>query len=192
MSSLTSGAMSSLTMSSLTSVESRDDVLLRSLRKYFTDKQALRVLTDVLRNKTKISLRTLDWLVTNYAKKNNIVYTYNNRTINVFLEYKGCLKAFSKRSFDPFQRRNRIEITDADGNLMQSTPGQLNFFRFAISTGIIRYALNNLAVIEADMIQAIKHRASNATQPKAKRKELSKAAIKTATATDIKVTVRFS
>jgi hypothetical protein len=134
----------------------------------------------------------LDWLVTNYAKKNNVVYAYNNKTINVYLEYKGCLKAFSKRSFDPFQRRDRIDIIDADGNPMQSTTGQLNFFRFAISMGVIRYALANLTDIEADMIQAIRHRASKATQPKTKRKELSKAAIKTATATDIKVTVRFS
>jgi hypothetical protein len=179
-------------MSSLTSIESRDDVLLRSLRKFFADKHALRVLTDVLRNKTKISLRTLDWLVTNYAKKHNIVYTYNGKTVNVYLEYKGCLKAFSKRSFDPFQRRNRIEIIDADGQVMQSTAGQLNFFRFAISTGIIRYALANLTAIEADMIQAIKHRSAKSSQSKVKRKELSKAAIKTATATDIKVTVRFT
>jgi len=184
--------MSSSLTRSIGSLESRDEVLLRSLRSFFSDKHALRILTDVLRNKTKISLRTLDWLVTNYAKKNNVVYAYNNKTINVYLEYKGCLKAFSKRSFDPFQRRDRIDIIDADGNPMQSTTGQLNFFRFAISMGVIRYALANLTDIEADMIQAIRHRASKATQPKTKRKELSKAAIKTATATDIKVTVRFS
>jgi hypothetical protein len=177
-------------MSSLTSVESRDDVLLRSLRKYYTDPDALRTLTDVLRNKTKISLRTLDWLVTNYAKKNNIVYSYNNKTVNVFLEYKGCLKAFSKRSFDPFQRRERIEIVDADGVVMQSTTGQLNFFRFAISMGVIKYASSHTSDIEGDMLRAIKHRTTKG--PKTKRKELSKAAIKTATTTDIKVTVRFT
>lgn len=177
-------------MSSLTSVESRDEVLLRSLRKFYTDPTALRTLTDVLRNKTKISLRTLDWLVTNYAKKNNVVYSYNNKTVNVFLEYKGCLKAFSKRSFDPFQRRDRIEITDADGEKLQSTTGQLNFFRFAISMGVIKYAAQNSTAIEADMLAAIKHR--NTKGPKTKRKELSKAAIKSATTTDIKVTVRFS
>ena len=178
--------------SSLSSVESRDEVLLRSLRKYYADPPALRTLTDVLRNKTKVSLRTLDWLVTNYAKKNNIVYTHQGKTVNVFLEYKGCLKAFSKRSFDPFQRRDRIEITDADGAQIQSTTGQLNFFRFAISKGVVAYAIQHAAVIEADMLQAIRHRAVKTSGPKTKRKELSRAAIKTATATDIKVTVRFS
>lgn len=183
--------MSSLSSyaSSSPSIESREDVLLRSLRKYYADDKALRMLTDVLRNKTKVSLRTLDWLVTNYAKKHNIVYTHNGKTVNVYLQYKGCLKAFSKRSFDPFQRRDRIEITDADGKPLQSTTGQLNFFRFAISTGVIEYAVNNAASIENDMLQAIRHRS---TGQKTKRKELSKAAIKTATSTDIKVTVRFS
>jgi len=178
--------------SSLSSVESRDEVLLRSLRKYYADPAALKTLTDVLRNTTKVSLRTLDWLVTNYAKKYNTVYTFEGKTINVFLEYKGCLKAFSKKSFDPFQRRDRIEISDADGKPMQSTTGQLNFFRFAISKGVIQYAIKHSAAIEADMLQAIKHRASKSAGPKTKRKELSRAAIKGATATDIKVTVRFT
>lgn len=185
--------MSSLQSTSLSSVESRDDVLLRSLRKYYANPRALRVLTDVLRNKTKVSLRTLDWLVTNYSKKKNIVFTSaENKIVNIFLEYKGCLKAFSKKSFDPFQRRDRIEVIDADGKPMQSTIGQLNFFRFAISNCIIDYALKNASSIEADMIQAIKHRAAKSHGPKTKRKELSKAAIKSATATDIKVTVRFT
>lgn len=171
-------------------VESKDDVLFRSLTKYYQDPEALRTLTDILTNTTKISLRTLDWLVTNYAKKKNVVYTHNGKTVNVFLEYKGCLKAFSKHSFDPFQRRGRITITNANGQPMQSTIGQLNFFRFAISKGVIKYAIEHSASIEADMMHSIKHRTTK-DAPRTKRKELSKAAIKTATATDIKVTVRF-
>jgi len=186
-------------MSSLTSVESRDDVLLRSLKRYYANPASLRVLTDVLKNKTKVSLRTLDWLCTNYAKKTNTVYIHNSKTVNIFLEYKGCLKAFSKRCFDPFQRRDRITIADADGQPMQSTIGQLNFFRFAISLGIVAYATKNAARIEEDMLRAIRHRVTKTPHgpqgphaTKTKRKELSKAAIKTATATDIKVVVRFS
>ena len=177
-------------MNETSPIESRDNVLFKSLMKYYQDAAALQTLTDIHTNNTKISLRTLDWLVTNYARKHNTIYTYDNKTINVFLEYKGCLKAFSKHSFDPFQRRERLVITDADGNPLQSTVGQLNFFRFAISKGVIKYALDHAADIEADMLTSIKHRTSKG--PRTKRKELSKAAIKTATATDIKVTVRFN
>lgn len=169
-------------------VESKTEVLLESLRKFYSNPQHLRVLTDVLRNKTPISLRTLDWLVTNYAKKKNIVYTIGNRTVNVYLDYKSGLKAFSKRAFDPFQRRDRIDIIDADGQPMTSTAGQLNFFRFAITSGVISFALKHASDIEADMLQAIKHR----QHVTGKRKELSRAAIKSATATNITVTVRFA
>lgn len=170
-------------------VESKEDVLLKSLKKFYACPEHLRILTDVLRNQTKVSLRTLDWLVTNYSKKRNITYSHNNELVNIYLEYKGCLKAFSKRCFDPFQRRERISITDADSESLQSTVGQLNFFRFAISRGIIQYALNHLEDIESDMMASIKSRHSSHAADK--RKELSKAAIKSATSTDIHVTVRF-
>lgn len=171
-------------------IESKEDVLFRTLQKYYSNNQdALKTLTDMLRGRAGLSLRTLDWLVTNYSKKNNVTYQHGQKVVNVYMEYKGCLKAYSKRLFDPFQRRNRITIVDSDGNQLQSTIGQLNFFRFAISNGIIEYALDHLQVIEQDMMQSVKSRLSGTTT---KRKELSKAAIKSATATDIKVTVRFT
>jgi hypothetical protein len=180
-------------------VESKTDVLLDSLRRFYAVPDRLRVLTDVLRNKTTISLRTLDWLCTNYAKKKNIVYVLpSGKTVNVHLEYKSCLKAFSKKSFDPFQRRDRISITDADGHQMTSTAGQLNFFRFAINTGVIEYALHHATEIETDMLYAIKNRhelkrcGGKETSAAAKRKELSRGALKSATATNIQVTVRFT
>lgn len=169
-------------------IESKEDVLFKTLRKYYTDPDALTQLTSVLRNKSGLSLRTLDWLVTNYSKKHNITYPHNGKIVNIYMEYKGCLKAYSKRLFDPFQRRERISILDSEGHPLQSTIGQLNFFRYAISNGIIEYAIKHVDAIEDDMVESMKHRSSSGS----KRKELSRAAIKSATATDIKVTVRFS
>lgn len=171
-------------------IESKEDVLLKTLTKYYAnDAEALRSVTEVLRNRAGLSLRTLDWLVTNYSKKYNVTYPHRNKVVNIYMEYKGCLKAYSKRLFDPFQRRERISIMDSEGNPLQSTIGQLNFFRFAISNGIIQYAMEHLREIEQDMLNSMKNRSSNGTT---KRKELSRAAIKSATATDIKVTVRFT
>lgn len=181
-------------MSSLSPVvESRSEVLLRSLLRFYSSPHRLRVLTDVLSGKTKISLRTLDWLCTNYAKKHNTVYSRGGATVNLHLEYKSRLKAFSKVWFDPFQRRTRIELTDADGGRIETTTGQLNFFRFAISCGVVDYALAHASAIEADMLRAIqKRQASNkASGPRAKRTELSPSALKSATKTDIAVTLRF-
>ncbi len=194
-------------------IQSKQDVLLESLRKFYDDPGHLRVLTDVLHNAdapgkrdapcaaaggTKhISLRILDWLVTNYAKKHNIVYLVPGEdgvptTFNMFLEYKSQLKAYSKRFFDPFCRRERLEFTDADGTVFHSTVGQLNFFRWALLHGVVDYCARHNEAIEDDMLQSIRHRGSGGGVAKPKRRELSKAAIKGCTKTHVKVTVRFT
>ena len=176
--------------------ESKHDVLLGALRKFYAEPRNLAVLSQVLKN-DKISLRILDWLVTNYAKKRNIVYYVNGpdgcpSAFNMFLEYKSQLKAYSKRFFDPFCRRERLPFHDAEGEEFYTTLGQLNFFRWAITHDVVRYGAEHAAEIEDDMMQSIKHRYNEARGPKPRRKELSKAAIKSCTKTVLQVTVRFS
>lgn len=178
-----------MSLSSFSPTESRADVLLGSLQRFYAAPRHLRVLTDVLRGKCKLSLRTLDWLCTNYAKKHNITYVRNGAAFNVYLDYKASLKAFSKKSFDPFQRRERLEIADADGVPLQTTLAQLCFFRWAISRGVLDYAVANAAAIEADMLAATRHRAPK--NPAKKRQELSKAATKTATRKRVTVNISF-
>jgi hypothetical protein len=163
-----------------------------------------------LRNEAGVSLRIIDWLVTNYAKKHNICYLLKDASgtdtpFNVFMQYKAQLKAYSKKYFDPFSRRERLDFADSNGQTLHTTCGQLNFFRWGIQHGVIQYAVANAASIEHDMMASIRHRypakapaASGpvvvrpAPAPKARRKELSKAAIKTCTKTKVHVVVRFS
>lgn len=194
------------------SIQSKQDVLLESLRKFYEDPAHLRVLTEVLHSSEArqpgkhLSLRILDWLVTNYAKKHNIVYLVPGEevpaTFNMFLEYKSQLKAYSKRYFDPFCRRERLEFVDADGKPFYTTVGQLNFFRWALLHGVVDYGSKHNVEIEEDMLQSIRHRGGGgggggsasaaAAAAKPKRRELSKAAIKGCTKTHVKVTVRFT
>lgn len=182
----------------MSDIQSKHDVLLDALTKFYAAPKHLRVLTDVLRTSGHISLRILDWLVTNYAKKHNIVYTVVDdddapASFNMFLEYKSQLKAYSKRFFDPFCRRDRLEFVDAGGATFHTTVGQLNFFRWAILHGVVEYGERHAKAIEDDMLDSIRHR--QATSPddggKPKRRELSKAAIKGCTKTHVTVTVRF-
>lgn len=185
-------------------IQSKQEVLLASLRKFYTCADHLRALTDVLvpRDTTAgthpLSLRILDWLVTNYSKKHNIVYLVKGdggvpKTFNMFLEYKSQLKAYSKRYFDPFCRRERLEFTDADGRALHTTVGQLNFFRWAIQNDVVGYGTRHGARIEEDMLRSIKHRPSGNDNGSIKRRrELSKAAIKGCTKTHVRVTVRFA
>ena len=174
-------------------VEAKHDVLLRSLEKFYEETpDAFDAFRRVVRGEERLSLRVLDWLVTNYAKKHNIVYTVRvgdrDVAMNLFLEYKSQLKAYSKRYFDPFCRRGRVEHRG-----VQTTCGQLNFFRWAIQYGVLDYARQRHDDIEADMLSSIQHRYAHATaHATTKRKELSKAAIKTCTTTKLKVKVMFS
>ena len=47
---------------------------------------------------------------------------------NVYNSYKSQLKAYSKKRFDPFCRRERLDI-EINGHHINTTVGQLNFFR---------------------------------------------------------------
>lgn len=176
---------------SFSPTESKSMVLWKSLEKFYAAPANLRALTGVLKKESRqISLRTLDWLCTNYAKKNNVTYLHNGKILNVYLDYKANLKAYKKTSFDPFQRHERVTIADADGNTLVTTIAQLCFFRWAISRGVLAYALANADKIEADNVATDRARGKE-TIKKKKRQELSKAATKTATKKNLSVVVTF-
>jgi hypothetical protein len=61
------------------------------------------------------------------------------------------LKAYSKKLFDPFCRRERIMFQLAGQQPFLTTVGKLNFFRWAIEKGIIDYIKLNLVKIEKEM-----------------------------------------
>ncbi len=101
---------------------------------------------------SKLSLRVLDWFVTNYCKTYNIILNGNKKTnYNVYLDYKSQLKAFSKKQFDPFCRRERIVFYYDKKNFITTTVGQLNFFKWAIENNILKYVNDNLKTIEENM-----------------------------------------
>ena len=183
-------------------MESKDTVLYAALVKFYKEPAHLRALTDAIKGGS-ISLRIIDWFVTNYAKRTNVVYPLTTphgetRSFNVYMQYKSMLKGFSKRLFDPFSRRTRIIFQDADGVDMETTIGQLNFFKWAISCKVLEYTLQHDKEIEKDMLQCIKSRHEDAegaiatTTNKTKRRELSRAAIKTLTQTKVILTLKFS
>ena len=148
--------------------EVRVDLLRRSLQAYYTGTgQGVlgRVVIPTVNHRTEVSLRLLDWLVTNYAKTQNVTYAHNGKPFSVFREYRTVLRAFTKRYFDPFCRRERITFSDGTHTAI-STIGQLNFFRWAVQNGVIEYAQQHAEAIEQDM-----QREANVPRPEgAKRK----------------------
>ena len=117
----------------------------------------LDVMLQIINGHSKISLRIIDWFATNYAKKYFTVYVINNeyskgsRRFKVYVDYKLKLKAYSKKRFDPFCRWDRITIPYKNGTYIQTTIGQLNFFKWAIENDIVQYIEQHYATIEDDM-----------------------------------------
>jgi hypothetical protein len=112
---------------------------------------------DVINGESAISLRIIDWFSTNYAKKNYTVYAIPEngskpeRRFKVYLDYKLNLKAYSKKRFDPFCRWDRIAFPYLNNSYIQTTVGQLNFFKWAIDNQVIHYIETNYRDIEHDM-----------------------------------------
>ena len=187
------------------------DVLYESLQKYYGDEETMNKLLSILNGKEKISLRIIDWFVTNYSKKNNIYYLlYKNQTsgeisfsgekseflkqFNTYHAYKSQLKSYSKKRFDPFCRRERIEFVYKENHKINTTVGQLNFFKWALDNLVIDYIKKHFQEIEEDMNQSynmIKKQKKNSNERK-QRQELSKSASRGLSAHNIKVVLDFN
>jgi hypothetical protein len=198
----------------------KQDLIIRSLKNYYYNKnEKIEKIKDIAFNDTKknnkrhVSLRIIEWFVTNYAKKYGIGWTKEetirgNKTynqFNVFLSYKSQLNAYSKKQFDPFCRRKRIEFEyNEHGDTITTTIGQLNFFRWALENDIIKYVEENHTDIEADMNESIRQNYRNenvneggssgntkGAKKRKKRNELSKSATRKLNIHNYKIMLSF-
>jgi len=135
----------------------QNDLLLNKLLQYYSDKDKITQMLSIINGESSISLRIVDWFVTNYAKKNFTQYEIRNSETNdvtrfkVYNDYKLKLKSYSKKRFDPFCRWERINIPYINDQHIQTTIGQLNFFKWALENKIIDYIRENYNTIEHDM-----------------------------------------
>ncbi len=134
------------------SYATQNDLLLNNLMAFYKDEKQLTRMLNIITGESSISLRIVDWFVTNFAKKYyTLIDDENNKRFKVYFDYKLKLKAYAKVRFDPFCRWERISIPYDDANYMETTLGQLNFFKWAIENQIINFIETNYAVIENDM-----------------------------------------
>ena len=196
----------------MTTISSKDGLLRIKLLDFYKNNQNLEILLPIILQQTRLSLRSLDWFVTNYCKKYNINYIINKKGDDIsffpFKSYKSQLKAYSKKFCDPFCRRERVifdysNMTIEDyssytklehSNYIITTIGQLNFFKFAIQDNIIKYAIDNIVDIENDMNNTLKVRESEKKFMEVKsikRKELSIPGNKSVHITRISAVIRF-
>jgi hypothetical protein len=154
-------------MSYYNSANTQDDLLLHNLMNFYENQDHMKTVQTIVNGKSRISLRIIDWFVTNFAKKYDTEYVIRMRTgilkdliedciFKVYHRYKLQLKAYSKKRFDPFCRWDRISIPCKNEELgdecfMETTIGQLNFFKWAIENRILDYIDKNYVEIEKDM-----------------------------------------
>jgi len=135
-------------------LNTQNELLMNNLMDFYKNRENLKKMMVIINGETKISLRIVDWFVTNYAKKYYTVYDQEAKNVSrfkVYNDYKLKLKAYSKKRFDPFCRWDRITIPYDNENYMETTIGQLNFFKWAIENEILEYIDENYASIESDM-----------------------------------------
>lgn len=118
---------------------SREQLLLTNLNKFYSREENIGVLRDILTKKDNISLRNIEWFVTNHSKKAKTTYTTSGgRSFTVHMSYKSSLDGYSKKLFDPFCRTQRIEF-----GALSTTVAQLNFIKWCIENDIIEYIRNH-------------------------------------------------
>ena len=114
--------------------------------------------------------------------------------LKVYLDYKLKLKAYSKKRFDPFCRWERITIPYGEDSLMETTIGQLNFFRWIIENNILTFIKENLEDINKDMNKrnsTSKNKNKSNKKTRKKREELSIFASKSIKKEKVKIVVEF-
>ena len=184
-------------------ITGRQSLLAKPIIKFFNNVHNLRKIIPILNSTSRISLRIIDWFITNYCKENGTmfnkkIYELNDKLIlkkwltdaekeeydnNIKLleeykkegtklssfdnfiiihnDYKSQLKSYNKINFDPFCRRNRINLYYVKGKYISTTIGQLNFFKWVIENYIINYILENIIDIENNMAKQLEDRTTD-------------------------------
>lgn len=184
-------------MSTNANYTTQNELLLNNLMEFYKNESYLTRMLKIITGESKISLRIVDWFATNYAKKYYTLYEINNtRRFKVYFDYKLKLKAYSKRRFDPFCRWERISIPYKNGTSIETTIGQLNFFKWAIENEVINYIEENYDMIEKDMnnrnsTSKRKEQIVDNSKTRKKREELSISATKSIKKEDVEIVVQF-
>lgn len=127
----------------------KTDILLSSINTFYIEPENRTTLMELLTKSGGISLRNLEWFITNYSKKNNLAYTTSDGKIfSVHCAYKSSLDGYSKKLFDPFCRSEKItySIPGTDEEI-HTTVAQLNFIKWCIKNNIVEYIRKNHDVL---------------------------------------------
>lgn len=146
-------------------IHCKQELIVNSLQRFYAGREDIGEIVKMLQGTSDISLRVIDWFVTNFAKTHSTAYILNGQEFLVYRDYKSQLKAYSKKLFDPFCRRERIYFQVPNHPPFLTTVAKLNFFRWAIEKGILDYIHLNQETIEKEMNTSMKEIAKLRSTP---------------------------
>lgn len=171
-------------------ITSREESIMDNLMKFYSEAYNRNQMIPIIEQRSNIPLRALDWFVTKYSKKYNVIYSIKKgdkiRNFVVHSEYKALLKGYQKKLFDPFCRKNKIDFEYGEGLIIETSIGQLNFFKWAIENKVLDYVSNNLNTILDDLKANSEKKKKNGNK-----RELSINATKAITMNNVTVTIDF-
>ena len=180
----------------------QSDILLHSLKDFYKSDDHLKKMMSIINGESRVSLRIIDWFITNYSKINYTTYSLPcEPRFKVHDQYKLKLKSFSKKRFDIFCRHERIPILyDVENSLyLETTIAQLNCFKWVIENKILDFIETNYDVILQDMNHrnstSLKRREEDKddnNKTRKKRQELSVSAVKSLKKEYVNVIVKFN
>jgi len=178
----------------MASYTTQNSLLLDKLINFYNKNNNIDRILPIINGESKISLRLIDWFVTNYSKKYFTMIKTGDKRFKVYIDYKLKLKAYSKKRFDPFCRWDRITIPYKKNSLMETTIGQLNFFKWIINNNIIEYIEKHFDEINNDQVKrnsTSKNKLKTNNKTRKKREELSIFASKSIKKEKVKIVVEF-
>ena len=108
-----------------------------------------RLLADIYLDRCKISLRTAEWGIFNFAKHQQSVVVQNKNTpklniINVYETYLSWRRNYKRKIFDQYRRETLIHFKDpVTKSIVPTTPAQINFFWFLVSEQLTEFLIYN-------------------------------------------------
>lgn len=158
-------------------------LLMKSLTEFYQDLNYVNEMKNIVDQNSVVSLRILDWFITNYSKKKRTIV----QDANVYQAYRLQLKSYSKKQFDPFCRKNKILFYYTENDYIETSCGQLCFFRWCFENNILDYVKKNLQEIENDMKTSLKQK-----KDMPQREPLSLSASRSISKQHVKYTVKFN
>lgn len=131
-----------------------EQLLMKSLDQFFDNEIYFNTMLDILVHRDSVSLRLLEFMFTKYSKRHETILCIDGLPISVAQIYRQGLAIHGKARYDCFKRHQRV-VFSKHSQQIETTLGQLHFFKHILPTGVIEFARKHAAEIRAEMTETL-------------------------------------